>query len=47
MEERTEYRRTGILRKPIKRPYYINPEKEKERIKKIRQEYDRLEHKAD
>ena len=47
LEERTQYRQTGILRKPVKRPYYINPEKEKERIIKIRQEYERLEHKDD
>ncbi|CAF1441976.1 unnamed protein product [Adineta ricciae] len=45
LAERTKYRETGILSKPVRRPYYINPEKEKERIKKIRQEYERLEHK--
>ena len=47
LAERTQYRETGVLRKPVRRPYYINPEKEMERIKKIRQEYQRLEHKDD
>ncbi|CAF2547844.1 unnamed protein product [Rotaria sp. Silwood2] len=47
LAERTIYRETGILRKPIKRPYYINPQKEMERINKIRKEYERLEHKND
>jgi len=47
LEERTHYRETGSTRKPIKRPYYINPDKEKERINKIRKEYERLEHKDD
>jgi hypothetical protein len=45
LDERTQYRETGIVRKPIKRPYYINPQKEMERISKIRKEYERLEHK--
>ncbi|CAF1188196.1 unnamed protein product [Adineta steineri] len=45
LDERKQYRETGIIRKPIRRPYYINPEKEKERITKIRAEYERLEHK--
>jgi len=45
LDERTQYRKTGILTKPIRRPYYINPEKERERINKIRKEYERLEHK--
>lgn len=35
------------MNKKIKRPYYINPEKELERINKIRKEYERLEHKDD
>jgi len=39
LAERTKYRETGILTKPIKRPYYINPQKEMERINKIRKEY--------
>lgn len=46
LDERSEYRRTGLIRKQIKRPYYINPEKEKERIDKIRKEYERLENKS-
>ncbi len=45
LDERTQYRETGVVRKPIKRPYYINPQKELERISKIRKEYERLEHK--
>lgn len=45
LNERAEYRRTGVLRKPIRRPYYINPDKEKERITKIRKEYERLQEK--
>ncbi len=45
LDERTQYRETGVLRKPIRRPYYINPQKEMERINKIREEYERLEHK--
>jgi hypothetical protein len=47
LAERTQYRETGIIRKPIRRAYYINPQKEKERIVKIREEFDRLEHKDD
>ncbi|CAF0950728.1 unnamed protein product [Rotaria sordida] len=47
LDERTYYRETGILRKPIKRPYYINPQKEMERINKIKKDYERLEHKND
>jgi hypothetical protein len=45
LAERTQYRENGVIRKPIKRPYYINPEKEMLRINKIRKEYERLEHK--
>jgi hypothetical protein len=45
LTERKQYRETGILRKPIRRPYYINPQKEMERINKIKEEYERLEHK--
>ncbi|CAF1228582.1 unnamed protein product [Rotaria sp. Silwood1] len=47
LTERTHYRETGILTKTIKRPYYINPQKEMERINKIRKDYERLEHKDD
>ncbi|CAF3321549.1 unnamed protein product [Rotaria socialis] len=47
LDERTQYRETGVHTKQIKRPYYINPQKELERIKKIRKEYERLEHKDD
>jgi len=45
LDERTKYRETGLLRKPIRRPYYINPQKEMDRITKIRKEYERLEQK--
>jgi hypothetical protein len=45
LDERTHYRETGVLRKPVRRPYYINPQKEIDRINKIRKEYERLEHK--
>jgi hypothetical protein len=45
LAERKQYRETGVLKKAIKRPYYINPEKELERINKIKKEYQRLEEK--
>ncbi|CAF4287536.1 unnamed protein product, partial [Rotaria magnacalcarata] len=38
-----QYRETGVDTKQIKRPYDINPQKELERIKKIRKEYERLD----
>ena len=47
LAERKEYRETGILKKAIKRPYYIYPEKEFERIEKMKKEYQRLEEKTE
>jgi hypothetical protein len=45
LDERTQYRETGVLRKAIRRSYYLNPQKVMDRINKIRREYERLEHK--
>jgi hypothetical protein len=47
LDERTQYGETGVLRKPIRRPCHINPQKEMDRINKIKKEYKRLEHKED
>jgi hypothetical protein len=47
LEQRRHYRETGLTHKPIKRPYYMNPQREMERIAKLRKDFERLEHKND